>query len=120
MANHRLTNIDTELQLADCSECGPNLPVRPNGKKYWRCVSQYKSSKNRIERPWTVFKKNVCEWHLGCDFKIVHPCQLTVDHIDGNKLNNDPENLQTLCHNHHNLKSLLAGDHVAWRKVTTI
>lgn len=125
MANHKLTNKDVDLKLADCSECGPNVPMRVSytdeaSKVHWRCHTKYNSVKTQIERPWTVHKKDYCEWHEGCDFKIVHPCQLAVDHIDGNKQNNDPSNLQTLCHNHHALKTLLAGDHVAWRKVAAI
>lgn len=40
-----------------------------------------------------------------CGFIPEHLCQLDVDHIDGNHLNNDPENLQTLCANCHRLKT---------------
>jgi 5-methylcytosine-specific restriction endonuclease McrA len=35
---------------------------------------------------------------------------LDVDHIDGDRFNNDPANLQTLCANCHRLKTHLAGD----------
>jgi 5-methylcytosine-specific restriction endonuclease McrA len=37
---------------------------------------------------------------------------LSVDHIDGNHENNDPSNLQTLCHNCHNIKTIENGDHL--------
>lgn len=37
---------------------------------------------------------------------------LDVDHIDGNKHNNNPENLQTLCKPCHNQKTVKNGD---WR-----
>ena len=36
--------------------------------------------------------------------------RVTVDHIDGNRNNNDPSNLQTLCANCHRLKTHLNGD----------
>lgn len=91
-----------------------------SGKAYWRCEGAYTVSKNLSERPYTFYKKKFCEWHEGCDFKIVHTCQLGIDHIDGDKSNNDPSNLQTLCHNHHALKSLVSGDHTRWRKVAVI
>ena len=115
MAFHRITNVDESLKIADCSECGPAVPVRINlrsgRKSWWRCLAKYTSVKNRIERPWTSHKKDYCEWPDGCSFVIVHPCQLAVDHIDGNKANNSPENLQTLCHNHHSLKTHLNNDY---------
>jgi hypothetical protein len=56
-----------------------------------------------------AFKKDVCE---HCNFKPTHPCQLDVDHIDGNKTNNLEENLQTLCSNCHRLKTYLSLDHL--------
>lgn len=37
---------------------------------------------------------------------------LTVDHRDGNHQNNNPENLQTLCSNCHNIKTIEYGDHL--------
>jgi len=47
-------------------------------------------------------KKDTCE---RCAFVAEHPCQLDVDHIDGDHSNNRPSNLQTLCANCHRLKS---------------
>lgn len=52
-------------------------------------------------------KKDVCEI---CGFIPVHRVQLDVDHIDGNKKNNEPANLQTLCANCHRLKTYLNSD----------
>jgi HNH endonuclease len=48
-----------------------------------------------------VYKKAHCE---RCGFQ-GHPCQLDVDHIDGDHTNDTPENYQTLCANCHRLKS---------------
>lgn len=39
-----------------------------------------------------------------CGF-VGEPCQLDVDHIDGDHSNSDPSNLQTLCANCHRLKT---------------
>jgi 5-methylcytosine-specific restriction endonuclease McrA len=54
-----------------------------------------------------MHKKDSCEC---CGFIPTHRVQLDVDHIDGNKLNNDPNNLQTLCANCHRLKTYLNKD----------
>lgn len=56
------------------------------------------------------FKKDVCE---ECGFVPVHPCQLDVDHVDGNHKNDDPSNLRTLCANCHRLKTYLNRDCVS-------
>jgi hypothetical protein len=48
------------------------------------------------------YKKEICE---KCNFIPEHSCQLDVDHIDGNRNNNNPSNLQTLCANCHRLKT---------------
>lgn len=50
------------------------------------------------------YKKDSCEF---CGFIPEHPCQLDVDHIDGNHSNDDPSNLQTLCANCHRLKTFV-------------
>lgn len=47
-------------------------------------------------------KTMTCE---ACGFKAKHPCQLDIDHIDGNHDNNDPSNHQVLCANCHRLKT---------------
>ena len=56
-----------------------------------------------------VHKKLHCE---SCDFIALHPVQLDVDHIDGNRANNDIDNLQTLCANCHRLKTHINKDHL--------
>ena len=50
------------------------------------------------------YKKQHCEY---CGFIPIDLCQLDVDHIDGNRNNSLPENLQTLCANCHRLKTKL-------------
>ena len=72
--------------LPYCNSCRKRLYGRGNDKR-----SRY-----------TKYKKNVCE---SCGFVPEHPCQLDVDHIDGNHQNNRKKNLQTLCANCHRLKT---------------
>lgn len=48
-----------------------------------------------------------CTW---CGFKAVDLGQLDVDHIDGDRNNNDPANLQVLCANCHRVKTRIADD----------
>ena len=61
---------------------------------------------------YTTFKKDYCEL---CGFKAIHRVQLDVDHIDGNHMNNDESNLQTLCANCHRLKTHMNNDHMPIR-----
>lgn len=49
-----------------------------------------------------IRKGNICE---ECGFVPKAMVQLQIDHVDGNRSNNDPSNLRTLCCNCHALKS---------------
>ena len=85
-----------------CKVCGVK-PVEKKqttqtGKARWK--SRCNSCRNY---GYTAFKKGSCEI---CGFVAAHSCQLDVDHIDGNRENNEPANLQTLCANCHRLKTL--------------
>lgn len=66
--------------------------------------SQKEANKKRDSkrRPYQQYKKLYCE---SCNFIPTHPCQLDVDHIDGDHSNNEIDNLQTLCANCHRLKT---------------
>ena len=61
-----------------------------------------KHDKQYHEKQYRLVKKDSCEL---CGFVAEHSCQLDVDHIDGNKQNNNTSNLQTLCANCHRLKT---------------
>jgi len=58
----------------------------------------------------TEFKKNYCE-NTDCTATIVDRCQLDLDHVDGDKNNNTPENVRTVCKNCHAIKTKTCGDH---------
>lgn len=72
---------------------------------------------SRIRNSYRKYKKNQCE---SCGFNAIDSCQLDVDHIDGNKNNNDPQNLQTLCANCHRLKSKLNRDNLTRYKISVV
>lgn len=73
-------------------------------KTCWSCRN-YKHRKHP--------KGETCLW---CGFKPVWAGQLDMDHIDGNRLNNDVSNLQTLCANCHRLKTHTELDYLKQNK----
>jgi hypothetical protein len=110
--DHKLSSIEEEKRTAICSVCGDTrIKIRnrkgatPNSR--WRCIAVYKKNHKKSVYPYSVHKKAQCE---HCGFMPSHSSQLDVDHIDGDRFNNDPKNLQTLCANCHRLKTHLSGD----------
>lgn len=91
-----------------CEKCGVN-PARLI-KKSDRVVStidKYCSScKNKKREGYSdkYVMKKTCE---GCGFEPQHKSTLHIDHMDGDRKNNDPSNYQTLCANCHSVKSLI-------------
>lgn len=65
---------------------------------------QLNSARLVPRRPYQEFKASRCAW---CGFVPVPPCQLDVDHVDGDCTNNHADNYQTLCANCHRVKSYL-------------
>lgn len=115
-----------------CKDCNKNLAKRHSrnvdGSSNFKrrcggCDNQRFYGKRHIRKPYKKYskayyhlKKNYCE---QCDFKALHQCQLDVDHIDGNRENNNESNLQTLCSNCHRYKTQISRDCYAkqYRKV---
>jgi hypothetical protein len=89
-----------------CKHCGDGFTEGRSHKVFCNrlCKKRFRYT------PWRVAKGPICEL---CGFVPVHPCQLDVDHIDGDKSNNDPANYQTLCANCHRLKTWQANE---WTK----
>lgn len=79
---------------------------RTYGKKVLGHSKGDKVQRNKRTRlkqnPYRKVKKELCEL---CGFVPIHPCQLDVDHVDGDHTNNNLINLQTLCANCHRLKT---------------
>lgn len=105
---HRLTNLNVEAKTATCAECGEvRVKISGTGKKgdtLYRCYTAHHSKERLRQSPWLMFREDTCS---RCGFIPEHPSQLDVDHIDGDKRNNSPDNLQTLCANCHRLKTYL-------------
>lgn len=98
--------------IANCARksCNKEFLKKPKHKVFCsrRCKQYAKDVKykrvDKKRRPYLKYKKSYCE---HCSFIPLHPCQLDVDHIDGNHKNNNEDNLQTLCANCHRLKTHL-------------
>jgi 5-methylcytosine-specific restriction endonuclease McrA len=78
--------------------CGNKL--ERGGKSCWSC-RRYRHRR---------FPKDHC--CAACGFVAEWAGQLDMDHIDGDRLNNVEENLQTLCANCHRLKTYVKRDHL--------
>lgn len=107
------------------TSCGVVKVGKNKGKRKYKNVCAYCSIKKSDIRmlkhktrtknnhfPWFKHKKKNCE---DCGFVAIHPCQLDVDHIDGNKNNNNLSNYKTLCSNCHRLKTFLNKEWVPYK-----
>lgn len=92
--------------------CKKNGISKVDGRQLYNsyCRSCAKTKHGKKERINKTLKKSLCE---RCGFKPEHPCQLDLDHIDGNSNNNHPDNHQTLCANCHRLKTFKGKDWLA-------
>lgn len=99
-----------ERPLCKCGNvCKRNGVSKVTGKPLFNtyCRSCSKARHGKKERFSKSVKGKVCE---SCGFKPLHPCQLDLDHIDGDRSNNTPSNHQTLCANCHRLKTYINRD----------
>lgn len=117
---HRLTEIDVSASTGKCQSCGIVRIIskpRSNNKRGWVCQkakqernhrSAKKTGKTKLyKKSYQKHPKTICSM---CGFIPEDPCQMDIDHIDGNHKNNNKENLQALCSNCHRLKSKINGD----------
>jgi hypothetical protein len=97
-----------------CRLCG----VRPAAPKYpkgptprWRTTCNTCQHRGRLNSYEERRKKQRAAFVVGrpcerCGFVPEHPCQMDLDHRDGDHTNNDPANLAVLCARCHRLKTL--------------
>jgi hypothetical protein len=108
-----------------CSECGIrkcySTGRKKDGspryrKKCHRCAGRTRNLLSVKQRKYysSYLRKLELMQCEECGFKAEHPCQLDVDHIDGNKENNDLTNHKILCSNCHRLKTVKNNDHLNW------
>lgn len=84
-----------------CVKC-LTRPQKSNGGGKYKALCRKCTAAMYGKTSYRSLKLDNCEL---CGFEPEHPCQLDVDHIDGDHSNNDPANLQTLCANCHRLKT---------------
>lgn len=73
---------------------------------------QEKRSELKLSKPNFCLNQKTNYLGFSCTATITHSSQLTLDHHDGNRYNNDPENLKCICHNCHNYKTWLYKDNL--------
>lgn len=100
---HRLSEKDFVAKTAVCVVDGP-VDLMVYGNTY-QCAVVYKESRrlrDGARRKKVRLKGMVCE---RCGFQALDPCQIDLDHRDGEPSNNEDENLWSLCANCHRLKT---------------
>jgi general stress protein YciG len=75
---------DPEKAREIANKSGAKPEIRERKRKYMELYL----------RPWRAYVKLTCE---RCGFKAEDSCQMDVHHKDGDKQNNDPSNLVSLC-----------------------
>jgi len=109
---HRVTVIDAQSRIGDCSICGTGVKLRRRDRRggiEWSCMTRHRqypgSSGNVGRRPYRRHLGDRCE---RCGFVPVHAAQLDAHHRDGDHANNTAENIATLCANCHRLEHVEA------------
>ena len=87
--------------------CSKKCKVKSKDKRLERRKKKLRLKIKLKKHPYIIYKGDRCS---SCGFIPINPCQLDVDHIDGDHNNNALDNLQTLCANCHRLKTYLQKD----------
>lgn len=134
---HRISNVDVEARTGVCSICGPvKVKIKRNGQKgkftcWTRVCEQRKRQKQRPaekarrkeytkkrnkelgrskSRKYRKHVKMTCE---RCGFEAKHPSLIDGHHRDGNRKNNSPENIASLCAICHRIEHLPADEKIS-------
>ena len=75
------------------------------------CTTHHNEKYGMQNGKYTRYKKTYCEFP-GCTVRdtVFGTSKLQVDHKDGDRTNNSPYNLQTLCYEHHKDKTSICKD----------
>ena len=100
------------MEVCNNPLCDNEFEQKRRGKRRKYCCKQCKDLVgNNHNKPYkTLIKKEFC---ISCGPKVeYHYCQLTIDHVDGDKNNNQLDNLRILCCNCHALKTFTNKDYL--------
>lgn len=104
-------------ETADCDNYVAHQGYNPSGTPKYRAVCQ-SCHKARYGKPWLKFRLKSCE---SCGHTPLYPWALEVHHRDGDKTNNDKDNLWTLCANcHRDLSGLIHELEDDWHKAESV
>jgi len=87
-----------------CSPCNKRLYAPESTKRY--DARRIRKPQKPRKKPWRQFAKLACN---RCSFIAEYEWQIDVHHIDGNKKNNQPENLESLCPICHRTETIKKG-----------
>lgn len=108
---------DDECSTEDCSNTVAKSGYNINGTERWRDVC-YACHKGKYGKPWLLFRKKSCE---SCGHTPLYAWAMEVHHRDGNKDNNDGDNLMSLCSNcHRDLGGLIHELDGDWAKAESV